>query len=206
MSNESENMQVLMRVAAMAAVAHKNQNRKDGGNYIRHPLGVAALIEPQYATLENMCAAICHDILEDVPEELDATLEEMKLTFGEGFRINDEEPWDYLSSKGKLTHLLAACLNGDMRSARSITRKVMELTVVWPQPDSPSWENPEEEKVAKNAWKIERLSGLSKDGLAIAKADKTFNMRHPIPGRDPAEEAEKCQKYLDRVDELMASM
>ena len=43
MSNENqEDMMVLMRVATVAATAHQNQNRKNGGNYVRHPIAVSA--------------------------------------------------------------------------------------------------------------------------------------------------------------------
>ena len=41
--------------------------------------------------------------------------------------------------------------------------------------------------------------------LPVTKADKTFNSRHPIPGRDPVKESAKYQRYFDAVDERMGA-
>ena len=186
-------------VAWVASLAHKDQQRKTGGAYIMHPLGVSCLIDPAWSKLDNMCVAVCHDVLEDVPHMLDYAKEELDKY---GFRIAEPEPWDFLSPKGKLSHLLAVCRNGNMRWARSITSKVMELTVVWPRPDHP--EDDPKDKVAKKAWEVERIQNLSMDAASVTKADKTFNSLNPIPGRDPVKEAAKYQRYFDAVDARMS--
>ena len=187
-------------VAWVASLAHKDQQRKSGGAYIMHPLGVACLIDPKWSKLDNMCVAACHDVLEDVPHMLDYAKEELTKY---GFGIDAEtEPWDFLSPKGKLTHLLAICRNGNMRWARSITNKVMELTVVWPRPDHP--EDDPKDKVAKKAWEVEKIQHLSMDAASVTKADKTFNSLNPIPGRDPVEEAKLYQRLFDAVDARMS--
>lgn len=187
-------------VAWVASLAHKDQQRKNGGAYILHPLGVACLIDPEWSQLDNMCVAACHDVLEDVPHMLDYVKDEL-VKYGFGI-TNEEEPWEILSPKGKLTHLLATCRNGDVSWARSITSKVMELTVVWPRPDHP--EDDPKDKVAKKAWEVERIQSLSMDAASVTKADKTFNSLNPIPGRDPVKEAAKYQRYFDAVDARMS--
>ena len=73
-------------VAWVASLAHKDQQRKNGGAYIMHPLGVACLIDPEWSQLDNMCVAACHDVLEDVPHMLDYVKEELDKY---GFRINE---------------------------------------------------------------------------------------------------------------------
>ena len=209
MINESENrnnMQVLMIVAALSATAHQNQNRKSGGNYIRHPLAVAALIEQEWMTLENTSVAICHDILEDVPEMLEEAAREMALTFRGAFdEVLSNWPAD---SNQQLKLLLAACkspsnLSEGLEFGETVTNGVLELTVVWPRPDHP--EDDPKDKVSKKQYEVERIQNLSMDAASVTKADKTFNSRHPIPGRDPVKELAKYQRYFDAVDKRMNS-
>ena len=208
MSNESEknNMQVLMRVAALSATAHQNQDRKSGGNYIRHPLAVAALIEQDWATLENTSVAICHDILEDVPEMLEEAAREMALTFGGAFN-EVRSNWS-VDPNQQLKLLLAACksptnLEEGLAFGETVTNGVLELTVDWPRAGHP--EDDPKDKVSKKQYEVERIQNLSMDAAAVTKADKTFNSRHPIPGRDPVKEAEKYQRYFDAVDARMGA-
>ena len=210
MSNESENtnenMMVLMRVATMSATAHKNQDRKNGGNYVRHPLAVAALIEPQWATLENMCVAICHDILEDVLDMLAETAKEMAMTFGGAFN-NVHSNWQ-TDNIYNFSMLLAACKSPSnwtdgTEFADTVTNGVLELTVDWPRVGHP--EDDPKDKVSKKQYEVERIENLSMDAAAVTKADKKFNSRHPIPGRDPVKESAKYQRYFDAVDARMNS-
>ncbi|MCX5920123.1 MAG: bifunctional (p)ppGpp synthetase/guanosine-3',5'-bis(diphosphate) 3'-pyrophosphohydrolase [Candidatus Melainabacteria bacterium] len=58
---------------------HKGQLRKDGGNYITHPVSVALILAPMYLDIPTIQAAILHDVLEDTP----CTPTEMKQAFGE---------------------------------------------------------------------------------------------------------------------------
>ena len=208
MSNESENNNtlVLMRVAALSATAHQNQNRKSGGNYVRHPLAVAALIEQQWLTTENMSVAICHDILEDVPDMLEEAAREMALTFGGAF---DEVRSNWSADTNQqLKLLLAACksptnLEDGLEFGETVTNGVLELTVDWPRVGHP--EDDPKDKVSKKLYEVERIENLSMDAAAVTKADKKFNSRHPIPGRDPVKEAAKYQRYFDAVDKRMDS-
>ena len=210
MSNgsENENMMVMMRVAAMSATAHQNQNRKSGGNYVRHPLAVAALIEQQWLTLENMCVAICHDILEDVPDMLGEAAREMALTFGGAFDEAHSLIYETADSYQHLQLLLAACksptnLNEGLEFGETVTNGVLELTVDWPRVGHP--EDDPKDKVSKKQYEVERIQNLTMDAAAVTKADKKFNSRHPIPGRDPVKESAKYQRYFDAVDARMNS-
>lgn len=198
MNNETKIMRVLMLVATLAATAHKHQDRKNGGNYIRHPLAVAALIETSWINLTNMCVAICHDVLEDVPHMLTETAEEMATTFGGRFTTALEAVLSTDDYNEQLTYLLAACNEWDYAWADEVVSGILELTVVWPRPDHP--EDDASDKTAKKAWEVERIQSLSLNAAAVTKADKTFNSRHPIPGRDPAKEAAKYSRYFDAVD------
>ena len=202
MEKENKNMiTTLMLVATLAATAHKHQDRKNGGNYIRHPLAVAALIDAAWMNLTNVCVAICHDVLEDVPHMLVETAEEMATTFGGGFITALEAVKATSDYNEQLTYLLAACNENDYEWAEEVVSGVLALTVVWPRPDHP--EDDPKDKVAKKAWEVERIATLPLDAAAVTKADKTFNSRHPIPGRDPAKEAAKYQRYFDAVDRRM---
>ena len=80
---------------------------------------------------------------------------------------------------------------------------MLELTVDWPRAGHP--EDDPKDKVSKKKYEVERIQNLSLDAAAVTKADKTFNSRHPIPGRDPIKEAEKYQRYFDAVDERMGA-
>ena len=92
-------------VAWVASLAHKDQQRKTGGAYIMHPLGVSCLIDPAWSKLDNMCVAVCHDVLEDVPHMLDYAKEELDKY---GFRI--AEPEMGLPFSERKTHPLAGCM------------------------------------------------------------------------------------------------
>lgn len=204
--SETEDMMILLRVATMSATAHKNQERENGGNYVRHPLAVAALIEPQWATLENMCVAICHDILEDVEDMLEEAAKEMAITFGGAF--NDVLSNWQTDNVYNFRMLLAACKSPNnwvdgTEFAETVTNGVLELTVVWPRPDHP--DDDPKDRVSRKQHEVERIQHLSMEAAAVTKADKTFNSRYLIPGRDPAKEAEKYRRYFDAVDKRMNS-
>jgi hypothetical protein len=85
----------------------------------------------------------------------------------------------------------------------TVTNGVLELTVDWPRVGHP--EDDPKDKVSKKLYEVERIENLSMDAAAVTKADKKFNSRHPIPGRDPVKEAAKYQRYFDAVDKRMDS-
>lgn len=66
----------IARAAAIATTAHEGQERDDGGGpYIKHPERVAAALARLYPKdFALICAAWCHDVLEDSPQVKEATL------------------------------------------------------------------------------------------------------------------------------------
>lgn len=72
----ARDMALILNAAAYAAVAHRDQRRKNetGAPYIEHPLGVAALLaEAGFTHPPTLAAAMLHDTVEDTavsPEEL----------------------------------------------------------------------------------------------------------------------------------------
>lgn len=74
-------MALVIKAAAFAAVAHRDQRRKNqtAAPYIEHPLGVAALLaETGFTHPPTLAAAILHDTVEDTA----VTLEELVAVFG----------------------------------------------------------------------------------------------------------------------------
>jgi guanosine-3',5'-bis(diphosphate) 3'-pyrophosphohydrolase len=75
----AEQLALVEKTYAFAKHFHEGQTRKDGGNYITHPVSVALILAPMYLDIPTIQAAILHDVLEDTP----CTAEEMKKAFGE---------------------------------------------------------------------------------------------------------------------------
>jgi len=194
MSEETNEMKVYAKVAWIASIAHQDQRRKSGIAYVEHPLAVANLIDDKHANLSNMCAAALHDVLEDVADKLDNTANEVAKYFEYDPKIvhAQNEPAD------KLTELLIfANTEGGRDWAQGVVDTVLELTVVWPRPGH---DDDPKDKKAKKAYEAERIADISRHAASVTKADKTFNCRNPIPGRDPAVEEAKYQRYFDAVD------
>lgn len=75
----SEQLQLVQQTYEFANRFHAGQLRKDGGNYITHPVSVALILAPMYLDIPTIQAAILHDVLEDTT----CTAEEMRQAFGE---------------------------------------------------------------------------------------------------------------------------
>ena len=75
----TEQLALVEKTYAFARQFHQGQTRKDGGNYITHPVSVALILAPMYLDIPTIQAAILHDVLEDTP----CTADEMKKAFGE---------------------------------------------------------------------------------------------------------------------------
>jgi GTP diphosphokinase / guanosine-3',5'-bis(diphosphate) 3'-diphosphatase len=75
----AEQLTLMEKTYHFARHFHTGQTRKDGGNYITHPVSVALILAPMYLDVPTLQAAILHDVLEDTP----CTAEEMKQAFGE---------------------------------------------------------------------------------------------------------------------------
>ncbi|GAA6020740.1 hypothetical protein JCM11491_003515 [Sporobolomyces phaffii] len=90
MSTRDDDVATLLRVSHFAALAHQHQRRKSPSSpaYIQHPLDVARRIanppsalatDGRRAPIDVLCAALCHDILEDT----DVTEEELRREVGD---------------------------------------------------------------------------------------------------------------------------
>ena len=75
----ADQLTLVEKTYEFARFFHKGQLRKDGGNYITHPVSVALILAPMYLDIPTIQAAILHDVLEDTP----CTPTEMKQAFGE---------------------------------------------------------------------------------------------------------------------------
>ena len=66
-----------------AHAAHIEQKRKDGSEYITHPLNVAILVAEMGMDMDSVIAALLHDVIEDT----DASLEEVSRKFSESVAL-----------------------------------------------------------------------------------------------------------------------
>ena len=89
-SSSPSDLATLLRVAHFAALAHQHQRRKSPAApaYIEHPLDVARRIAsspssladgPAPVPIDLLCAALCHDVLEDT----DVTEAELRQQVGD---------------------------------------------------------------------------------------------------------------------------
>lgn len=96
-STRVDDVSTLLRVSHFASLAHQHQRRKSPSSpaYIQHPLDVARRIANPPSSLASreggapiqvLCAALCHDILEDTEvseQELQEEVGEEVLKIGE---------------------------------------------------------------------------------------------------------------------------
>ncbi|CAG2121474.1 unnamed protein product, partial [Medioppia subpectinata] len=85
MSDSDEGLGRLVRAVNFAAVAHRDQLRKDGRTpYINHPIGVMnTLVQlAQCLNVDTLCAAVLHDTVEDT----DTTIDDIERHFGPNVR------------------------------------------------------------------------------------------------------------------------
>ncbi len=75
----AEDMDLVQRAFAYAREKHEGQKRKNGENYIVHPVSVAIIITDIPVDGATIASAILHDTLEDT----DATASELRSRFGE---------------------------------------------------------------------------------------------------------------------------
>ena len=81
---------IFIKAVAFAADKHRNQRRKDAeaSPYINHPIALANVLanEGGIVNMDVLCAAVLHDILEDIPttkEEFEALEADMRSQFGD---------------------------------------------------------------------------------------------------------------------------
>ncbi len=68
----------IQKAYSVAYYAHENQKRKDGSNYITHPVAVAKILLNLKMDSDSICSALMHDVLEDC----DVTKNDLKTLFG----------------------------------------------------------------------------------------------------------------------------
>ncbi|GAA5899077.1 uncharacterized protein JCM6883_005104, partial [Sporobolomyces salmoneus] len=86
-SSSNDDISTLLRVSHFASLAHQHQRRKSPSSpaYIQHPLDVARRIASSPSSIasrvpiEVLCAALCHDVLEDT----EVTEEELRREVGD---------------------------------------------------------------------------------------------------------------------------
>ena len=68
----------IQKAYSVAYYAHENQKRRDGSNYITHPVAVAKILLNLKMDSDSICSALMHDVLEDC----DVTKNDLKTLFG----------------------------------------------------------------------------------------------------------------------------
>jgi GTP pyrophosphokinase len=76
-----DDIAIVTKAYEYAAEMHKGQYRKDGDEYICHPLAVAQICANFRYDIYCICAALLHDVIEDCPDK--TTLKEINKLFGE---------------------------------------------------------------------------------------------------------------------------
>ena len=84
----------IQKAYSVAYYAHENQKRKDGSNYITHPVAVAKILLNLKMDSDSICSALMHDVLEDC----DVTKNDLKTLFG----LSVADIVDGVSKLGKL--------------------------------------------------------------------------------------------------------
>ncbi len=77
--NPRLNLDLIEKAYKLSLSAHKDQKRKSGEPYIRHPMAVAIILAEQKLDSVTIAAALLHDVLEDTPITLARLIED----FGE---------------------------------------------------------------------------------------------------------------------------
>jgi len=196
----------MMLVSWVMQMAQSYQRRKNDSEmpYSIHPQMVAANV-PLYLSeagnLRARLAAICHDIVEDcTPADLFRTFEYWN-THLPHFAI-DAKPSGNV--RDDLFVLLRRCIEVSGYSlveAEKIISAVEELSV----PEEMTGVYELGDKKAKKAWEAspERMRTMSDEALMVMWADKSYNLRSPIPGRDPIKEQAKYGRLFFNIQTEM---
>lgn len=80
-SEQTYDLQKIVRAFEYAKEMHKGQYRKSGEEYISHPLAVAEIVASLGLDTDSICAALLHDTVEDRPDK--AKLEDIKNQYGQ---------------------------------------------------------------------------------------------------------------------------
>jgi len=221
-TEEEKGTMFLGLITFAMTIAHYDQKRKNDDKmpYAIHPMMVA--MNPVTVLnrvlwgldlLKARTAALLHDVIEDCNEE-DLTRSWGYLQqhvgpsglFGEELDVPEGPNRKVLM----LTRIVNYCLfmcgidhrSGDvsgMSVGNDILKIVDELTV--PKGAHPEGHYDEGDKPARKAWERSygRMANMSKLALCVTFNDKIYNMRSPMPGRDPTAAMMGYGEYLDNI-------
>jgi len=198
---ERDKGMLMLLCSFVMQMCHSYQRRKNDQNmpYGIHPQAVAINTLPFLRRkLENEMARIAglfHDIIEDCSIEEVAQCAQYWNNHFPYLAIQPQKGW------GVETYLVAMLERAleytgyPKKVATTVIAAVNELTVPKIQPGL------YEDKAGRKKWEssYDRMSTLSPIALMSIWADKTFNLRSPIPGRDPAKEMTKYGRYFDSI-------
>lgn len=215
---EKESMFLGLITFAMT-IAHYAQKRKNDDKmpYAIHPMMVA--YNPKTVLnkllsggelLVARTAALLHDVVEDCNEEdLRRSWDYLQTHTGGDARFGQE----LTGTKQKmLARIIDYCLTvcglpkGDSNVyydtetfGERTVEVIEELTV--PKGAHPDGEYEEGDKEARKAWErsYDRLVWMSKIALCVTFNDKLYNMRSPMPGRDPNAAMMGYGEYFDNI-------
>ena len=100
---EYKDLKKIQKAYTFAFYSHDGQQRRDGSNYITHPVEVASILLELRMDPDTICAALMHDVLEDC----DVNKGNLRELFGEdGFfghgPIHHPKIWEVPLIEGKL--------------------------------------------------------------------------------------------------------
>jgi len=224
---EKESMFLGLITFAMT-IAHYDQKRKNDDKmpYAIHPMMVAmnpvtVLNKVLWGLdlLKARTAALLHDVIEDCNEEdLTRSWDYLQQHVGSSGLFGKEldVPEGANRKNRMLVRIINYCLymcginhrTGDvgmMTIGDDIEDIIRELTV--PKGDHPDGHYKEGDKKARKAWERSygRMAEMSKLALCITFNDKLYNMRSPMPGRDPTAAMMGYGEYLDNIIFVLSS-
>lgn len=80
-TGKNYDLEKITRAYEYARELHAGQFRKDGSEYISHPVAVAEIVAGLGLDTDSVCAALLHDTVEDCPEKVD--IEMIRKEFGD---------------------------------------------------------------------------------------------------------------------------
>ena len=196
----------MLLVSWVMQMAQSYQRRKNDPEmpYGVHPQMVAintlSFLDKD-ATIRARIAAVFHDVIEDCEvSDLQRVVE----------KWNKHAPhlgviaWSFDSVAEALEAMLILCLDAagfPTTEAPLIIRAVQDLSV----PKELPGVYEAGDKKAKKAWEAssERMENMCDEALMVTWADKTFNLRSPMPDRDPIEEKAKYGQLFATIQDTL---
>ena len=179
---DPQQLSVLVKAMAFAALKHKDQRRKDvaASPYINHPVQLVDVLvhEGGITDLSTIVAAMLHDTIEDT----DATPEEIELAFGVEVRliveeVTDDKSLDRIACKQNQVDR-APSLSHPARAVK-LADKICNLRDIASNPPA-GW--PLDRRQAYFDWAKQVIDGLRGVHPALeAVFDETYRLR---PGGD----------------------